>query len=257
MKTNNIDTNIKEKFQNRTFEPSNSAWERLSTKLDEQPNQKKKGWIFYAGIAASILVLISIGFGLFSSEENQFQPKDEVVISPIDTSFIDSKLKEIKIENELEEAIVEVDGTKVKNENYSKKIKIPSTKNKVATKEQPLFVVNTTENNEKSSEIKFEKIDNTVAYSSSIKVNADDLLFSVTHNQKEVAAYYASNNIDREKLLKSIENELKKSDIKIDASSILAEVEGNINEDTFKNNFLQMIKKKVSDVASAVATRNN
>ena len=141
--------------------------------------------------------------------------------------------------------------------NYSKKIKIPSTKNKVATKEQPLFVVNTTENNEKSSEIKFEKIDNTVAYSSSIKVNADDLLFSVTHNQKEVAAYYASNNIDREKLLKSIENELKKSDIKIDASSILAEVEGNINEDTFKNNFLQMIKKKVSDVASAVATRNN
>lgn len=56
MKTNNIDQNIKKKFDNRTLEPSSSAWERLSVQLDEQPKQKKIGWFFYIGAAASILL---------------------------------------------------------------------------------------------------------------------------------------------------------------------------------------------------------
>ena len=46
MKTNKLDNNIREKFANRTLEPSVSAWERLSSQLDEQPQQKKRGWFF-------------------------------------------------------------------------------------------------------------------------------------------------------------------------------------------------------------------
>ena len=47
METNKIDKNIQKKFVNRTFKPSNSAWERLSAQLDEQPKQKKNGWFFF------------------------------------------------------------------------------------------------------------------------------------------------------------------------------------------------------------------
>ncbi len=71
MQTNNLDNNIKEKLQNRTFQPSASAWERLSAQLDEQPKQKKRGWFFYIGAAASILLLITIGFQIFSKNESK------------------------------------------------------------------------------------------------------------------------------------------------------------------------------------------
>ncbi|WP_341221634.1 hypothetical protein [Polaribacter atrinae] len=70
MKTNKLDHSIKEKLQNRTINPSASAWERLSVQLDEQPKQKKKGWFFYVGAAASILLLISIGFLFLNKNED-------------------------------------------------------------------------------------------------------------------------------------------------------------------------------------------
>ncbi|MFT5212416.1 MAG: hypothetical protein ACI9WV_000119, partial [Patiriisocius sp.] len=54
MKKDKLDNNVKEKFGQREIAPSASAWERLSAQLDEQPKQKKKGWFFYAGYAASI-----------------------------------------------------------------------------------------------------------------------------------------------------------------------------------------------------------
>jgi len=258
MKTNNKDIPIRDKFKSRTFKPSESAWQRLSDKLDEKPKEKKKGWVFYAGIAASILVLVSIGFGVFSSDENQFQPKNEMVVSPIDTSFINIKLNEIRLENELNEAVVEVEKPNIKEEVISKEIRDESAKNKSVLKENKTIVTSNVDETLRQTHTAILEKNNIKSFSnSSIKVNANDLLFAVTHNEEEVVAYYAKNNIDRKKLLQSIEDELKKSNIKVDANSVLAEVEQNINEDTFKNNFLQMIKKKVSDVTSAVASRNN
>ena len=40
-------------------------------------------------------------------------------------------------------------------------------------------------------------------------------------------------------------------------SPILAEVEREVNEESFQNNFYQFIKKRVSDIAVAFANRNN
>ncbi|WP_373940640.1 hypothetical protein OEG92_10220 [Polaribacter sejongensis] len=57
METNNIDKNIKEKLDNRTINPSASAWERLSAQLDEQPKQKKKGWFFYVGASSKYFII--------------------------------------------------------------------------------------------------------------------------------------------------------------------------------------------------------
>ena len=100
METNKRGNHIKEKFANRTFEPSASAWERLSIKLDEQPKQKKRGLIFYIGAAASILLLIGIGFQLFSEDLGEVTLKNEVVTMPIDTSKIIKNIDFIKIDIE-------------------------------------------------------------------------------------------------------------------------------------------------------------
>ena len=116
MKSNKIDTNIKEKLANRTFEPSASAWERLSTQLDQQSKQQKKGWFFYIGYAASILVLISIGVYLLSNKEVVIIPENIIVDTPIDTVIIKNKIDKIFNEIPVEEVIV-------KNEKKVKEIK--------------------------------------------------------------------------------------------------------------------------------------
>ena len=46
--------------------------------------------------------------------------------------------------------------------------------------------------------------------------------------------------------MRIIKNELKQSNIKLNPETILAEVEKNIDEDNFKNNFMQFLKKKIS-----------
>lgn len=270
MKTNKLDNSIKEKFANRTFEPSASAWERLSVKLDEEPKQKKIGWFFYIGAAASILLLVSISMYVFSDNSQKIIFKDDVVLEKIDKDLIDKNINNLKTDLPVEEVIVQKDGVEVapektinntiaekvilKESNNSTKIKsIKATQNKtivIATVDD--FSTELPENGD-FKESKILKRDP----NSAIKINADDLLFAVTHTPKEVSAHYAKYNVNREDVLKTIKSELKKSNFKIDPNAILAEVERTIDDDVFQNNFMNSLKRKVSDIAEAIASRND
>lgn len=273
METNKRGNHIKEKFANRTFKPSASAWERLSIKLDEQPKQKKRGLIFYIGAAASILLLISIGFQLFSEGLEEIILKNEVVTTPIDTSKIHKNIDQFINEIPLEKALVKVDEVKEKlivnaeiNTIIPRKDELQNKKNKLENFKFKQKIVIAQVEKEKieisespSINIKLEINKNALEQTpnSSIKVNSDDLLYAVTHGPREVKAYYAKYNVSREDLLRTIKNELKKSNIKVNPNLILAEVERTIVEDDFQNNFMKSIKRKVSDFAIAFASRND
>lgn len=270
MKTNKLDNSIKEKFKNRTFEPSASAWERLSVKLDEEPKQKKIGWFFYIGAAASILLLVSVGFYFFNDDSQEINFKEEVVIEKIDKDLIDKKSNNLKTELPVEEIIVQKDGVELapkmsientvvkdvilKESNNSTKIEsINATQNKnIVIANVDEFSKTSLENEELKEDKILKRDPNSV-----IKVNADDLLFAVTHTPKEVTAYYAKHKVNREDVLRTIKSELKKSNFKIDPNTILAEVERTIDDDVFQNNFMNSLKRKVSDIASAIASRND
>lgn len=264
MKTNKLDNNIKEKLQNRTFKPSASAWERLSIQLDEQPQQKKRGWFFYIGAAASILLLVAIGLKIFSSNKEIITPNVIIVDNPIDTVLIDHKIKEFINEVPVEEALVKVEKVEEKlikvidNRVIAKKIKQPVLSKKIKlvaqVEEKETKITNSINvTSAKDRVIKIQKQDP----NSRIKINSEDLLFAVTHSPKQVEEYYANNNLTRNDVLKTIESELKKSNIKVNPNSILAEVERTIGEEDFQNNFMKSIKKRVSNIATALASRNN
>ncbi|WP_218598902.1 hypothetical protein [Polaribacter sp. NJDZ03] len=278
METNNIDKNIKEKLDNRTINPSASAWERMSAQLDEQPKQKKKGWFFYVGAAASILLLISVGF-LFLNKKEDIKPVEIIVENPIDTITIDAKIDQFINEIPAEEAIVKIDEVEEKQVEVSKK-NVVTNKNVIPTKEESKKSINNSiVANNKNNVIPTteEVIETVVAVSedhptkektinkeilkqdpnSSIKINSDDLLFAVTHSSTEVKEYYAKLNLTREDVLSTIKNELKNSNIKVSPEAILAEVERTIGEEDFQNNFLQSLKKRVTDIATAIASRND
>ena len=92
---------------------------------------------------------------------------------------------------------------------------------------------------------------------SSINVNPNDLLYAVTHSQNQVEAYYAKHNVTKEDVLNTIKSELKKSNLKVNPNVILAEVENKIATDNYENNFLKNVKKRVSNIATAIASRND
>ena len=280
MKTNNIDKNIKEKFENRTFKPSSSAWERLSVQLDDQPQEKKKGWFFYIGIAASILLLVSIGIQLLSKKEATIQPKEIIVNNPIDTNVIHQKIDQFINEVPVEEAIVkndkideeateietkEVVSLKEKSQKRIVNKEISKTKERIVIAQvDEKEIKNINKTNDISKVIANQKDVDSVKKkilkqnpNSRIKINSDDLLFAVTHSPQEVKEYYAKYNVNREDVLKTIKSELKKSNIKVNPNTILAEVERNIGEEDFQNNFLKSIKRRVSNIATAIASRND
>ena len=283
MSTNKIDKEIAEKLKDRTFKPSVSAWERLSSQLDEQETKKKRNWFLYVGYAAGIALLFSVGISFFGEDSEIVPTKEIIVNAPIDTlQFDDSKLKELV---PVEEAIVESENGDKRTKNQDtrqeeinnkksivivNKVKQSLNNNKtvIAKNDKPIIkksiVIPTKENTSKLEGVVIAKVDkiekqNTTlekASNSRIKVNSEDLLYSVTHTPAEVKAYYAKYNVDREDVLKTIKYELKKSNLKVNPNTILAEVERGIDDDLFQNNFMQKLKLKISDIAVAIADRN-
>ncbi|TXD50805.1 MULTISPECIES: hypothetical protein [unclassified Polaribacter] len=272
MKTNKEEKYIQKKFENRTFTPSVSAWERLSVQLDEQPKQKKIGWFFYIGAVASILLLVLIGIQLFTNDRSDIIPENEVVIDQIDKDIIDKKLDKFINEVPLEEAVVQKDGVSVDRKK--------SLRNIIA-KEETLkpamtFKQSITPKNHIKNEIVLAKVEEKQqvapikaesvikkskilpqGFNNSITINSDDLLYAVTHTSKEVKSYYAKYNLNREAILKTIRNQLQESNLKVNPETILAEVERTIDNDLFQNNFMKSLKRRVTDIASAIASRND
>lgn len=280
MKTNKLDKSIKEKLDKRTIKPAVSAWERLSAQLDEETQQKNKGWFFYLGYAVSILILISVGFYLFSSDKIEKPTKQIIVEQTIDTTTIKNKIDEVfntvseeKVLVEIEENLNEQTEEKIISKNKSsnsitKKIEqslVIQENNQQKKAINNNVVIAKVYKNDKLNSVKEEnkstKIESKKALKkevkNNIKINSEDLLFAVTHSSAEVKAYYAKNDITRDDVLKTIKSELKKTNLKVNPATILAEVESSISEDVFRNNFLNSLKQRVTDIASAIASRND
>lgn len=269
MTANKLDTNIQKKLENRTLQPSVSAWERLSNELDVQEKKKKKKYFFYIGYAASILMVISLG--IFMTTNTKQTPINTIITAkPIDTNFIRTKTNFLKNNFQLiEKAIVNT-----KKQRKSTKKLNAFTKSATTTlqtddfkKEMKGLIVETSIKKERNIVVKSEielKYENLMQQNKSasektnkIQINSTDLLYAVTHSKEEVKQYYAKYNIDRNDVLKNIQKELHKTGLKVSPTTILAEVERTINEDAFQNNFIKSIQKRVKNIATTIASRNN
>ena len=279
METNKTDNNIKEKFAKREIVPSASAWERLSIQLDNQPKNKKRSWFLYIGYAATILILISVGVYTFSSNSLERMPlKDVLVKQEIDTVQILHKIDKVFKEVPIEKALVKSEIIKEKQidtfilEKVSINQSIAAIEaDKILKKEADAPVVTI-----KSKEIRsvviveenkaiitptketiINKTTTQPILKARIKVNAEELLYAVTNESKYPLTISFERNTNRAELLTTIKNELEKSNFKVDPKIILAEVERAIKDDFFQNNFLETIRRNITNLATTVANRNN
>jgi hypothetical protein len=293
METNKIDNIVRSAIEKRTIQPSSSAWERMSDQLDAIEQPKRINWFKYAGYAAGILLLISVAF--FINRKDDKQPDspiiNEIVNSPVDTkdlvkpnfnnvqeeTVIVNKEEEKKDEKkELEKStIVKKNSTELKvpsvvkessriviADNTIEKKKVEgnkSTKSTIVIDSDALLksVTNTETIIAKTDKVEIPKIADKLLKSSRITINSDALLYAVSNPDKDISEYYKKYDINRADVLNNIKNELKKFNLKVDAQTILADVEKTIDEETFKKSFMQVVKGKITGLASAFANRNN
>ena len=248
MKEDKIDKIIQEKFNNRSIQPSESAWERLAVKLDEQEVEKKNTRKRYWYYVASIVVLLGVSLSYFNKEK---------MVMPVEAQS--RGLQKVDYAFEATEIIIKNKEIIIQEKNDKKHLtnnRIIDTEKVIATIENQEVLHSELENTEKKELNTIKKYENEKVVSR-VKVNGVDLLYAITHTADEVKQYYAQHKIERKSVIDSIQKELQKANLKINPETILAEVEQDILDNQFKGNFMQKLKSKISDIAIAVADRNN
>ena len=225
MEPNKIDNQIREKLNAREIQPSAQAWDRLDAMLtvsEEKKPKKGYGWFF---VAASTILFFGLGFFLFNSNEtieiNNSTPIVTTINEEIDSAET-NKINEISIEN--------VKPVLVQNEvNFSK-----TQKNK-KSKETNELIKPENDLEEKITPNSQLQTPNSYKY-----VSPENLLAEVQTG---------------EKVITSDKKISPKAKMKVDANSLLTNVEKELDEN-HRETTLDKLNRKFKDAKSALANRN-
>ena len=245
MAQNKLETQIKEKLNSREIQPSEMAWDRLDAMLSVSEEKKTKRFPFltykFIGIAASVLVFLSVGLYYINQENTDIEVEESVVVK-----------EEVKT------------NTSEENSNTSKEINsVPVQKEEQVasiTNNQPQTI------NKKSSQ-SFNQNDQKTAVNPIINKNKEieylgngdvaqkDLPRIETKKQIVVSK---SKYVNVDDLLASVENEsknTKKPSVKVNANTLLSQVDGEL-EQSFRQKAINRISKNYQEVKVALANRN-
>jgi hypothetical protein len=256
MEPNNVENQIREKLNAREIQPSPQAWDRLDAMLtiaEEKKTKRSFGFLSRSfGIAASILVFVTLGLLLFNQNTTKIETPNAVV------------------------------GTEIKKDNVeipNFKFQIPSTKDKKENEEVATSDVQPTTNNQEPttnhqgvSINNQEKINQKTNSNQNQIIKDKEIEYVITEDValKELPRIQKTNPVISEgkKQIKSDEalvadlnnttmkSTNSKSSIKVDAKSLLSQVDGEV-EQTFREKVITKINKNYKEVKVALANRNN
>lgn len=242
MEPNNIEKQIKEKLNSREIQPSEMAWDRLDAMLsvtEEKKTKRSFGWLY---IAASILVLITAGTFYFNQKNTEINTNNQVVIAKdITNDTLNSTPKSIQekiIQNPIiiqeKQPLVQVEPINKNNHQKSK-----SSFNSINQKTTNNPIIN------KDKEIEYQ----------SSEVIAQKELPRVS-TKKEISVSKQSNeNVDDLIAAAQTTNSDKKATIKVNANSLLSQVDGELDQ-SFRQKVINKISKNYQEVKVALINRN-
>ena len=245
MEPNKVETQIKEQLNAREIQPSEMAWDRLDAMLSVAEEKKTRRFSFLSfqsiGIAASVLVLVSLGLFFFNQEETVVKPEDKVVVKENNNDKINSndniKINENSLNtNKQNQQVAEINNQKTKNKKQQSSKSFnqnnqKTTINPLINQEKEIQF----QNQEVIAQKELPHVDtrNTIVLSKTNPVNVDDLLASVEKTPKSNA----------------------KPKVKVNANSLLSQVDGELDQ-SFRDKVLTKINKNYQEVKVALATRN-
>jgi hypothetical protein len=217
MQRSNFEKEIKEVFEKRTIQPSAQAWDRLDAMLDLNSKKKSNSWIYLAASFVGVLLMATI---FFSQNNSQINSEEKVVENNI------SPKKNI-IHNSIGKG-------SSNNEEVITKESIEIVESKVTKKdkkfiEKDLFETNVLVQN---------KVQDTAS-----------------KNNERIAIVQVIPPLVIVENTSDIKQNPPSTDIVVDASSLLSQVDGELNL-SFRNKVLKNLSTKYQKVKVAVVTRN-
>ena len=225
MEPNKIDNQIREKLNAREIQPSAQAWDRLDAMLavsEEKKSKKGYGWFF---VAASTILFFGLGFFLFNSNETKEINNSNPIVTTIKEEMDSTEAYKInKISVEKAQPVL------VQNEvNYSK------TQKEKKSKETNELIKPENDLEEKITPNSQLQTPNSYKY-----VSPENLLAEVQTG---------------EKVITSDKKISPKPKMKVDANSLLTNVEKELDEN-HRETTLDKLNRKFKDAKSALANRN-
>lgn len=107
MEQDNFNKNIQEKFNFRTIEPSETAWNKLDAMLTLAAEKKQPKRFFWLSIAATFILFTGVGYVFFQqNEKTKLMPSTEEIVtsktnSETETHKQSMKESSVSFENEL------------------------------------------------------------------------------------------------------------------------------------------------------------
>ncbi len=234
MEPNNIENQIREKLNSREIQPSAQAWDRLDAMLTVAEEKKTKRSFFsfkYIGIAASVLVFVTLGLFYFNQKNTTIETQNTVVETENGSKETpNSKFQIPNIENKQNNEVA------VSNEKMTTHNPKPETRNSQPTSNEVSIITQNQEEAIVNQEIVSPKQEVKTIKKTSM-VDVDELLASVEKDRKK-------------------ETKVSKSNINIDAKSLLSEV-GTELDMSFRQRVLNTVNKNYKSVKEAVANRNH
>jgi len=238
MELNKLEQDFKQKLEQRTIQPTEMAWDRLDAMLSVSEKQKKKPGRNWMYIAASFLALLLIGtFFLNKQKQDTVRNINNSVTetrsersTTIDTAVRPSVINEPFTE---EEAVAMATSISTGKVSVTPAKIISSKKSDISNS----VVAATNDNADSNTDV-------TKVKSGPAKINVDaaNLLASVdTPAAKEAMVVSAK---------------AKKQSVKVNPSSLLSSVEGEL-DDSFRGKVLQSVAKNYDKIKTSVASRNH
>lgn len=246
MAQNKLETQIKEKLNSREIQPSEMSWDRLDAMLSVAEEKKTKRFPFlsfqFIGIAASILVFLSVGLFFINQKEEVSGTDNQIVTKEVENNNEqnDSVITKQNFTNEIvnqqeEQVAVTINN---KSETINKKSSESFNQNNQKTGVNPII------NKEKEIE-----------YQATEVIAQKDMPRIISQEKIEMPKKVAVNVDD---LLASVEKTSKKevnAKVKVNAYSLLSQVDGEL-EQTFRQKVINRIGKNYQEVKVALANRN-
>lgn len=232
MGQNKLENEFRKKLNAREIAPNSNAWDRLDAMLtvgEEKKTQRSYKWLY---IAASFLGFLLIATMFFNSGK--------------ETTIVQSVVEEQNVGK-----------ASVKEENEKVKAIVPENQTEIAGIEDPKPTAKAPKATQKVNHQKIILQENLASANEHIQKSSNHSII----NQNEQLTNPEKTNAKVDELLASANEDQKpaipkKPTLKVDASSLLSQVDGEL-ELSFREKVINTVGKNYKNVKVALANRNN
>jgi len=246
-----FEDNIKQELEKRVLTPSDSAWDKLETKLKtiNKSNKNQKWW--FMGLAAS-LVGIFLVTSLVFQEKGEIEFPNNQVVDIEQEQQVDgivnpnTDFQTTPVNNTIEESVAKVETTpQDKGSSTQQKLKARS-----FTPNQQIAVETSVQNNESKSQ------EESMSFK---EIKAQEVVAQIetpleTNSQVGDAEIESLLNSAQEDIAN--QNSFNQETNTVDAVALLEDVEIDL-ERTFRDKVFESLKSSMQNVSTAIAQRNN